>query len=167
MIFISFTSTSLFWTQQQSQMGSLKLYGKHFCIFELLQWPSVYSVTQWQLNFATYSDVRNPLMFGFNVKHPQHVIYNRNVYDLYHDIKRQNQTVLLLWWEALIRKIRFLHKNFQLFKLTYQQIWFSVHSLFLQQAMPEDQQYELALNKILFSINFQILNSALGVRLCI
>lgn len=96
-------------------MGSLKLFGKHFCIFALLQWPSVYSVTQWQLNFATYSDVRNPLMCGFNVKHSQHVIYNPNVYDLYHDIKRQNQTVLLLWWEALIRKIRFLHKNFQLF----------------------------------------------------
>lgn len=96
-------------------MGSLKLYGKIFCIFELLQWPSVNSVTQRQLNFATYSDVRNPLMCGFNVKHSRHVIYNPNVYDLYHDIKRQNQTVLLLWWEALIRKIRFLHKNFQLF----------------------------------------------------
>lgn len=120
LIFISFTSTSLFWSQQQSQMGSLKLYGKHFCIFEFLQWPSVYSVTQWQLNFATYSDVRNPLMCGFNVKHSQHVIYNPNVYDLNHNVKDKIRQYSSCDGRRWYGKLRFCTRTFNSL-LTYQQ----------------------------------------------
>lgn len=120
--------------------------------------------------YTTYSDVRNPLVCGFNVKHSQHVKYNPQMFTThiilkdkirqyspcdrrrwhgYLDFCRKTFNCLLtnqqyvtnLIFYALIRSIRFSIR------------WRSIrwYSLFLQQVMPKDQHEKLAL---MFFIHF-------------